>query len=498
MQSGRSKMSDYGECLKKYIKENGISVRRLSIETEINRTLLQKYLSGDRLPKSIREVEHISECLMLSPEKQEKLTEEYNKSCYGSKRYESFLMIRDVLNGLVDFRLDLPPQTERGSFPAQPGVEQNAPIPGGQACKTCLGAMEVENVLRNILEEQKNSGQNKRLEILSQPDAGNLMPIVLSACVGQETEVEQIVCLDEDSAEGNNNIRVIYSLLPMLFGNINHQSYYYYDKKEAHINTMSLLPVLILAGDYGMVCNSKMDEGLVFWSKESVEFYRRQYQKIKRRTSFLTGYLNDITEWMTFIRSFVTELSTAEICIGATPCLTACLDEAMLFKYLRMDEKDNQFVMEALAENRSKLTGKGAKRMVNIFSEEGLRHFLETGRSNEYPDSCYTPIDMADRLLILERVIEIAEKGIIIYNMTNPLFLNLDRRLLIYINEKIVFQYHQKNAMSQYFRINERTVRRGFRDFVEFSRENRWLCGAEETIARMKEILSEYRQKSRK
>ena len=32
-------MSDYGECLKKYIKENGISVRRLSIETEINRTL---------------------------------------------------------------------------------------------------------------------------------------------------------------------------------------------------------------------------------------------------------------------------------------------------------------------------------------------------------------------------------------------------------------------------------------------------------------------------
>ena len=353
-------------------------------------------------------------------------------------------------------------------------------------------------MLRNILREQRNSGRKSRLEILSQPDAGNLMPIVLSACVGQETEVEQIVCLDEDSAEGNNNIRVIYSLLPLLFGNINYRSYYYYDKKEAHINTMSLLPVLILPGDYGMVCNSRMDEGLVFWSKESVEFYRRQYQKIKRRTSFLTGYLNDITEWMTFIRSFLTELSTAEICIGATPCLTACLDETMLFKYLRMDEKDNQFVMEALAINRSKLTGKGTKRMVNIFSEEGLRDFLETGRSNEYPDSCYTPIDMADRLLILERAIEIAEKGVINYNMTNPLFLNLDRRLLVYINEKIVFQYHQKNAMSQYFRINERTVRRGFRDFVEFSRENRWLCGAEETIARMKEILAEYRQKGRK
>src|SRR5699024_12674625 len=99
---------------------------------------------------------------------------------------------------------------------------------------------------------------------------------------------------------------------------------------------------------------------------------------------------------------------------------------------------------------------------------------------------------------LLHRNHVITHKAVNTPTITNPLLLNLDRRLLVHTNEKIVVQYHQKNAISQYFRINERTVRRGFRDFVEFSRENRWLCGAEETIARMKEILAEYRQKGRK
>lgn len=37
-------MASYGEILRKFIKDSGMSVRKLSVETDINRTLLQKYL----------------------------------------------------------------------------------------------------------------------------------------------------------------------------------------------------------------------------------------------------------------------------------------------------------------------------------------------------------------------------------------------------------------------------------------------------------------------
>ena len=310
-------------------------------------------------------------------------------------------------------------------------------------------------------------------------------------------EIEQIICLDEDSSEGNNNIRTIYGLLPMLFGNVSYQSYYYYDKKDAHINTMSLLPVLILAGDSAMVCSYRMDEGLVFFQKESVNFFHRQYEKMKSRTRFLTGYLQDnITEWMDFLKSFVTELSVTEICIGATPCITYCLDEKMLNRYLQVGEEERRYLMETFEENRAKVMKRtGAEAILNIFSEEGLRHFMETGRSDEYPDACYTSVAFPDRLLILERMIGMAEQGYMRYVLTNPDRLTLDENLLIYVNEKVIFQYQQNTHLSQYFSVTERGIRRSFQEFVDFAGENNWICRQEETVRRMKEILIRYEQK---
>ena len=87
-------MSTYGEKLRKYINECKISVRKLSMETGINRVLLQKYLSGERLSKNVEEVYHISDCLMLSPKKKENLVEGYNRTRYGEKKYEDFLKIQ--------------------------------------------------------------------------------------------------------------------------------------------------------------------------------------------------------------------------------------------------------------------------------------------------------------------------------------------------------------------------------------------------------------------
>lgn len=495
-------MSAYGECLKKYIKENGMSVRKLSIETGINRTLIQKYLSGDRLPKNAEEVRLISEGLMLSPEKQEDLMEQYNRSSYGAKRYASFLMIRDILCGLTDYRMTPEPAASAGEDKKASAfglfAEEGEPDLVGQGgSRACIGSMEVENALRFMLKRQRKTGKHWTLRIISQPDSEILLKTVLSVCTGQDVEIEQIVCLDEDSSEGNNNIRTIYGLLPMLFGSVHYQSYYYYDKKDAHINTMSLLPVLVLAGDSAMVCSYRMDEGLVFFQKESVQFFHRQYDKIKSRTRFLTGYLQDnVTEWMDFLRSFVTELSVTEICIGATPCITYCLDEKMLNRYLQVGGEERRYLMETFVSNRDKVMKRtGTKAILNIFSEAGLRHFMETGRSDEYPDACYTPVAFPDRVLILERMIGMAEQGYIRYVLTNPDRLTLDEKLLIYVNEKVIFQYRQNTHLSQYFSVTERGIRRSFQEFVAFAGENNWICRQEETLRKMKELLVQYRQK---
>lgn len=529
-------MSLYGECLRKYIEESGMSVSRLAKETGFNRTLLQKYLSGDRLPKTVQESCQLAEALMLSPEKQEELLEQYNRSRYGIRQYDGFLMIRDIVRGLVDYRMQpayvresarqsVSPisgevaggsgaRTAEGAMDALSAREPS--LAGFTGSRVCTGSMEVENALRAMLRAQVASDGSQssdaqsgapvdamqlcdkgKIQIISQPEAGSLLKTVLSVCAGHNVKVEQIVCLDGDSQEGNNNIRTVYNLIPMLFGSVDYENFYYYDKKDAHINSMSLLPILILTDTAAMVCSYRMDEGLLFTNEESVRFCRSQYQRIKSRTSPLTRrFRDDITEWSTFMRTFMTDLVVAEIYINPTPCITYGLDEEILSEVLCLGEEGNQYLLDIFAKNKDTFLGASNKKTsINLFEEAGLRRFMETGRSDEYPSGWYTPIPALSCLRILEGMIALAETGHMRYIMTNPDRLPLDPDLLIYVGESVVFQYHQDSHLSSYFTVNERGVRRSFREFIPFAQENGWISTGAETIRRMKELLEEYAKK---
>lgn len=484
-------MSVYGERLKKYIKDSGLSVRKLAAEANIDRTLLQRYLSGERLSKNVKEVRYLSECLMLSPENQENLIESYNQTRYGLKKYESFLMIRDMLSGMVDFRVNY------GSSDTDSSKDKMTMEIKQKGSKACIGKMEIENMLRVIMRSQHTKNGRLKVQIISQPEVEILLKTIIAICAGQNIDVEQIICLDEDSSEGNNNIKTIYSLFPMLFNNVSYQSFYYYDKKDAHINCMSLLPALILTGDAAMVCNYKMDEGLVFFHKENVNFYRRQYEKIKSRTSILTRYFTDnVPEWITFYKDFMTDLAVVEICIGLIPCITYALDENILIEVLCVNEKEKQSLLDIFLKNKEIIMKKKNKKTpVNIFTESGLRQFMETGRSNEYPENWYRPFSPMSRLLILERMILMSQNGYMEYIMTNPNMLTIDEKLLIYVNENVVFQYRQNPQLNQYFSVNEQGTRRSLQEFVTFAEENDWIYGSSKTIKKMEIILEEYKNR---
>lgn len=116
-----------------------MSVSRLAKETGFNRTLLQKYLSGDRLPKTVQESCQLAEALMLSPEKQEELLEQYNRSRYGIRQYDGFLMIRDIVRGLVDYRMQPAYVRESARQSVSPISGEHA---GGSGARTAEGAMD--------------------------------------------------------------------------------------------------------------------------------------------------------------------------------------------------------------------------------------------------------------------------------------------------------------------------------------------------------------------
>ena len=74
----------------------------------MDRTLIQKYMSGSRTPKNYREVQKLADGMMLLPEQQGELLDAYYRNLYGDKTYEGYRKIAETLEGMKDFRMKEP------------------------------------------------------------------------------------------------------------------------------------------------------------------------------------------------------------------------------------------------------------------------------------------------------------------------------------------------------------------------------------------------------
>lgn len=135
-------MSVFAEVLKYYINESHVSVRKLSVEAGIDRTLIHKYMADRRIPKSTEEVKRLGRCLMLSSEKQKQLLESYNKSLYGDERYQGFLTVQQILNGVPDYQIRKKPDAE-GNHVSIENIFQES----DQKAVSFYGQIQVEDAL---------------------------------------------------------------------------------------------------------------------------------------------------------------------------------------------------------------------------------------------------------------------------------------------------------------------------------------------------------------
>ena len=480
-------MSVFAEVLKYYINESHVSVRKLSVEAGIDRTLIHKYMADRRIPKSTEEVKRLGRCLMLSSEKQKQLLESYNKSLYGDERYQGFLTVQQILNGVPDYQIRKKPDAEGNHVSIENMFQES-----DQKAVSFYGQIQVEDALLMLFLSEIQKKENVKIRIIAQPDNPSLTRVLLKGYWRENMEIEQIICLD-DSNQSNHNISVIASLLPLLQGDVSYQAYYYYDNQKAHINIMSLTPILILLDDYIVYCNISMNECLIVRDSVEYEFYARQYEQMKMKAELLTEggkVLNKSLDSLCPVYSGEEQY----IYIGFSPCLAACMTPDLLRRHLVMPEETKELFINAVMSNR-KLMEKQS--LHNIFTEEGFRMLIEKGTTGEYPSELYLPLEETERSIVIRQMIQHGKEGKLKLHMTNRQYLDLDTKLCIYVsgNQGVSFVKWKEGGQVQSFTVNKISIKRTFFDFLDFANENGWLYSQEETISRMEKIFGEYHYK---
>ncbi|HIZ07010.1 MAG TPA: hypothetical protein IAA08_03625 [Candidatus Eubacterium avistercoris] len=479
-------MPVFAEVLKYYINESHVSVRKLSMEAGIDRTLIHKYMADRRIPKSIEEVKRLGRCLMLSSEKQKQLLESYNQSLYGEERYRGFLTIQQILLGVPDFQIQKNPEIEGNHSNIEhlfPGSDQKA--------VAFYGQIQVEDALLTLLLSEVQKQEKVKVKMIAQPDNPCLIRVLLKGYWKENMEIEQIICLD-DSNQSNHNISVIAHLLPLLQGDVSYQAYYYYDNQKAHINLMSLTPILLLINEYIVFCNLSMNECLIIKDPVEYEFYTRQYTQIKMKADLLTEGGKIPNQSVEFL---CPEYKTEEqyIYIGTSPCIASCMTPELLYCHLLIpDEKKKENFVHTVMNNTKTAIEK--RYISNVFTEQGFRMLIERGMTAEYPEEMYVPLNESERGMVVRRMMQYGKEGKVKWYMANSQYLNLDPRLCIYCNNKqgVSFVKWKENTLMQSFTVNEISIKRSFFDFLDFARENGWIYSETDTVRKMEEIYNEY------
>lgn len=138
----------FSELLKSFINEKNISVKKLAANVQMDRTLIQKYMSGSRTPKNYREVQKLAGGMMLLPEQQGELLDAYYRNLYGDKTYEGYRKIAETLEGMKDFRMKEPALS--AAFPDTGMPEE----PQEEVEYVRHGKLEVEQAFINLLRKE--------------------------------------------------------------------------------------------------------------------------------------------------------------------------------------------------------------------------------------------------------------------------------------------------------------------------------------------------------
>lgn len=93
-------MSDFSNYFKDCIHQNHVNVSLLSRQSGINRTLLQKIITGARIPSEESFFEKVLPYMMLSLRQQEELMRLYHIEKIGKEAYSQHMIIKSFIEHL--------------------------------------------------------------------------------------------------------------------------------------------------------------------------------------------------------------------------------------------------------------------------------------------------------------------------------------------------------------------------------------------------------------
>lgn len=475
-------MSDFSSLLQEYTKRSGYTKVYLSKVCGIDRSLLQKYISGQRIPNQVQTVLTLAEVLQLSPGERQKFLKSFYIRSIGAETYEQRQTIKDMIE---HFSIYI--KKEELEFQGNCiGFWDDVP----QIMILGRENHNWEKVARIL--EMEAAQESAELLLIAQPDKEYLNGLISYFLSFENTKVKQVVCVENWIADqkGNHNIRILCQIMPFLFGTDRYEAKFYYDHLESHRNDMTILPNLLITRHFVICFNNDMKTGILYKNEQIHKFYRGVFYDIEKECrSYYHVYHSAMDNLMVYKKE-----NRCRASIQMDLCVLPLMTEGQLDKIINPDLPDRDLLIRRLHELESawkeEALEQGEPIISCIFSCKGLEAFVRHGRILEIPEEYCGPVPIDMRIEILEQICFNSEQGNCLIRMVDDAKFHLDRHLIIDLCGEstayvIYVQEHLRNVMV----IEELSVVKALEDYIYFLPDSEWVISKEATNKQLRQAI---------
>lgn len=447
-------MSNFSEKFKIYLERSSYTISSFAKSNNIERSLLQKYTTGSRIPKNSDFIDLISEKLLLSVKESIEIHQLWKMESIGSRLFLQREKIKDMLINFKFYNNFKIPEVSLQTYDANSIPE----------FKTTTTKQELIILLRSIF-HYESSKETFPLSIYMQPQYSEIAQLLIEFSKFQNLAITHLVCFHQQTDSLIHNVSLIEQILNLSFCIAKYNVKVYYDDANHHVNQMSIFPNLIITDEFVISFSFDLEDGIIYHKNEITAFYQNMFNKINDNCKLISRNCNSSEDYSDcfFNRTFHYGLTKSpEIGISLT------------------HEIYNEFIVEEL-ENRDDFiywaneTSERLKKIYvnknskSFFTDNGLNSFINEGRHSEFPNALYRPLSKNIAASTIDLYCKnIAGKYLQNIMLNNKNF-NYSSNITVYIEigKSVIFQMPVENDFPKIVIINEPSFNEMMIDFFE-------------------------------
>lgn len=446
-------MSQFSVLLSEFIKNSPYSIKKLSHECNVNRTVIQKYLSGERLPNNYKNIEKIIDQLTLNNKQKETLRKAYNIEKIGFDNYQHFIKLKQLIENIkiIDsYKMDISYYFDKINLIAN-------------------NLEELTTLTHFIIHDVLTSNSHKiKLYI---PTNNELYTTIMNSFyLTQSISIEQILHLENDQKNQENMINLIQfenCLSSLFFHNVSIK--YIYDNFISTLSYYNSYPYMIHSEHYSLVIDSKLSSGALL-SHKMAENLNNQFDKMFLiANSYNSTYLS-LFGFLYYHQNSNYSIHNNYYVFTNEPSILSIVDNDLFDRHFIGEKKDYEIIKKYFLNYKNYIHNLTLSNQLHIYlTKNGLQKFIQTGLTHEFPKKHMSPLSKKEAIFLLKRLINIASNNENYQlHLINENYFTLPQRCLIaYQDNQDVMILIDNEDKNRCIFINEPTIQKDFYNFIQ-------------------------------